>query len=809
MSLRDNIEKLFPQNLKIMFLNFLTIAWRNLLRNKIYVIINTLGIGISLACCLTAYLLIAYNIEFNNYFDDKGVESIVKVVQHLKQNDGEEYKELMTPIVMGPFVQHEVSGVEKYSRYTSTTGALSSREDVFYETITFADANFFEMFNIGLTRGSYENFKKKNAIFLSEDMAGKYFADKEAVGEIMRIKFGDKLYEAEVGGVLNDIPLNTSFTIKVLLRMETFLDLTKTSVDDWESNNEVSLLLGLSDVNQKKEIEKELSRYSNLRNDKLKSGKSIGFQLIPFDQSISKDEIRRSDIRLPIPGIALFIFSALGGIILLIACFNLTNTTMALTGKRIKEIGVRKVIGSSRWQIINQFLLEMLITIALAIVVGFLMAQIIVPKFAEMWQLQYGLKDLDGINIVITMMLLLLVSAILAGIYPALANSRFSPMVLFRGRSNIKGTNPVTRTLLVFQFSLSVIMLCAGIIFTQNMNYQSQLDFGYDKDSIIKVSINGQQVYERLKNAIADNPQIQNIAAARNHIGPYSSVYRQAKIDTTSVNIDTYSIGDNYFKTLGMQLVAGRDFEEGSLSDMESAVIVDLNFVKNHRLIEPFDTRITFNNKVYQVVGIVNNHLSDLKSLIDDEHIYLMTQPENYTSLILHTNKENRLAVERFVEGKWKNLFPGEPFQSEFQEDLLYQESNEYNANLKNIFLFLTILGSLLSASGIYALANLNAQRRSKEIGVRKVLGASISNIIKLINREFIIILIVALVIGCFTSYLFIEELLKSLYAQYMPMNVLSIVLGGLMILTVGVLTTSGTIYKSANTNPVDTLKEQ
>jgi putative ABC transport system permease protein len=792
-----------------MLLNFLIIAWRNLFRNKVYVIINTLGMGISLACCLSAYLLIAYNVEFNSYFDGKDVENVVKVVHHLKQDGGKEYKELMTPVVMAPFAAQEISGIENYSRYTSLQGAISNGEDVFYETINFADADFFEIFDIGLSQGAYENFKKKNTIFLSENMADKYFLDDVAVGKTMLVNFGDKHYEVVVGGVLNDIPLNTSFTIKALLRMETFLALTETNVDNWGSGNNVSLLLKLSDINQKQDIEKQILRYSKLSNEKRVNDKSLGFELIPFNETISRDEIRQSDLRLPIPNMALIVFSSLGGIILLIACFNLTNTTMALTSRRLKEIGVRKVIGSSRGQIILQFLLEMLFTIFLAVIVSFLLAQVIVPKFAEMWQLQYGLEDLNGTNIIAAMMALLFVSAILAGIYPALFNSKFSPIVLFKGNSGVKGTNPLTHLLLVFQFSLSVIMLCGGIIFIQNMAYQEELDFGYDKENIIKVAVNGQQTYEQLKNAIATNPQIQHIAAATDHIGPYSSHYRPVKIDTTSTNTASYTVSANYFRTLGMQVVEGRDFEEGSYSDMESAIIVDLNFIENHSLTKPFDARIKLDTKEYHIVGVVNNHLSGLKSLTDDEHIYLMAQPENYTSLILYTNKDNRGQVRKYIEEKWDNLFPNEPFQADFQEDLLYQESNGYNVNLKNIFLFLTILGSLLSASGIYALASLNTQRRSKEIAVRKVLGASVVNIIQMINMEFVVILLVALMLGSVASYVVIEELLKSLYAQYMPINILSIAIGGLIILTIGILTTSGTIYKSANANPVDTLKEQ
>ncbi|MGD1959435.1 MAG: ABC transporter permease [Fulvivirga sp.] len=789
-------------------MNFLRVAFRNLLRNKVYVAINTMGMGIAMACCLTAYLLIAFNIEFNSYFQEDKVKNLVKVVHHQIEEDGTQFKELMTPAVMAPLAAEEISSIEKYSRYTSAQVALSVESEAFYETVRFADADFFEMVDISLLKGSYENFKSQNTIFLTEDIATKYFANEEPVGRVMRAKFGEQLHEVIVGGVIKDLPLNTSFNIDVLMRVETLLDVNHVAINDWAKNYNVSLLFEVSDINQINSIEKQMDKYVDLHNQKVSGTRSSRYQLIPFHQKISRDDVRQSDLRLPIPAIALFIFAALGGIILLIACFNLTNTTMALTGKRLKEIGVRKVIGSSRWQIITQFLMEMVVTICLAVIVSFLLAQLMIPEFAAMWSLDYGLEDLNGTNIIITMVGLLFVSAILAGIYPALFNSKFSPVILFRSKSGVKGTTGLTRVLLVFQFSLSVIMLCGGIILSQNMSFQKEIDFGYDYKNLIKLKIGGRQTFDRLSNSISNNSKITGIAVASNHIGPYNSYYRKVQLDTMKITSDSYRVGANYFETLGMRLLEGRNFEAGSLSDMESSVIVDQNFIKKYSLTDPIGAVLKMNDVSYQIIGVVSNHLSSLKDLRNEHYMYLMARPAQYSWMTLRTHPDNREEISEIVGKKWKKLFPDTPYQAELQEDILFKESNEFNQNLKNIFIFLTILGSLLSASGIYALANLNAQKRRKEIGVRKVLGASIANIVRLVNKEFMILLLISLLLGTLASYVFIEELLKSLYAQYQPVNVLSVVIGGLIILMVGLLTTSGTIYKAASANPVNTLKE-
>lgn len=764
--------------------------------------------GIAMACCLTAYLLIAFNIEFNSYFEKDDVKDLVKVVHHQAEDDGSQFKELMTPAVMAPLAAEEVASIEKFSRYTSTNLALSASDEAFYETVRFADADFFQMIDIGLISGAHENFQDPNSIFLTEKVAKKFFADEEPVGQIMQAKFGEELRELIVGGIIENMPLNNSFNIQVLMRMETLLEAQKIESQDWNKAFDVSLIFELSDINQIPQVEKQLDRYVDLYNSHNKGIRSNKYELIPFHKKVSRQDVRQSDLRLPIPAIALYIFAALGGVILLIACFNLTNTTLALTGRRLKEIGVRKVIGSSRWQIVYQFLLEMIVTILLALMVSYVLVLFMIPEFAAMWRLDYGLEDLNGTNIILTMVGLLFISAILAGIYPALFNSRFSPIALFRSSAGIKGTNGLTRILLVFQFSLSVIMLCGGIILSQNMTFQKQIDFGYDHKSILSVNISGEQAYNRLNQSISNHPKVNEVSAATNPIGPYSSRYTNAQMDTLSLSIEYYSVGANYFETVGLKLISGRHFEHGSIADAESYIMVDENFVSRYLTSAPLGTVLKVKDKNYQVIGVVSNHLSGLKDHTNSPYVYFMSKPEYYSRMVINTDSENRAEVKRAIEVEWKKLFPNAPFQADLQEDILYSESEEATGNLRVIFIFLTILGSLLSASGIYALANLNAQKRSKEIGVRKVLGASVRNIIRLVNREFVIILLISLITGALASFVIIEELMKSLYAQYQSVKLTDVIIGGMAILIIGLIATTATIYKSAIKNPVTTLRE-
>jgi putative ABC transport system permease protein len=791
-----------------MLKNFFKVAVRNLLKNKTYVLINTLGMGIAMACCMTAYLLIAYNIEFDSYFKSEDVENTVKVLHHFETGAGEKDKSLVCPIVMGPLAAEEISGIEDFSRFCNNDGIVTYQDNSFYENIRFADASFFKLFDLQLMSGSNKNFENVQSIFLSPSLAKKYFGTKDPTGEAMTVNINGKKYEAVVGGVFEKLPLNISFNIDALMRIENYLDAYSIEPGNWEGNQSSSLLFKLTDINQRDAIAHQLSKYAALNNKKQKEAHTTSFELIPFTTPIINGQVSRSDLRLPIPTIALFIFSALGFIILLIACFNLTNTTMALTGKRLKEIGVRKVVGSHRNQIAFQFLLEMVITISLAILAGLLMAQIIVPQFASMWQLQYGLSDLNGLNLIVALIILLFCAATLAGIYPALFNSKFSPLTLLKGGQQIKGTTPLTNTLLIFQFSLSVIVFIAGIVFTQNATFQKNMPLGYDKENLLTISVAGEQGYNRLKNSVERNPKIELISGAKNHIGPYSADWETVKIDTMLFETNIYNVGVNYFQTIGLPFVSGRDFREGQM-DYESGVVVDENFVANHNIVEPIGAKINYNDKPYQIIGIVKNHLSGLKQKKNSEHVYTLCSPADYSVMVLKTNPTDRLEVISQVEEEWKKLFPGMPFQSHVQEDVIYEEAGGYNTNLRQILLFLTILGCVLSASGIYALASLNVQKKTKEIGVRKVLGASVSSIIRLLNKDFAIILTLGAVLGGAGGYLLTSALMNSLYAQHIEVGMATVILCGLVIFIVGISTTTRTIFKTAMTNPTETLRNE
>jgi putative ABC transport system permease protein len=793
-----------------MFKNYMHVALRSLLKNKSYVIINTLGLGIALACCITAYLLLAYNIEFDNFHDSQKVSGIFKLHTLSKEKDGRIVRDVQAPIVMAPIAIQEIAGIEQYARFLYGGGALRYKDKAFNEGIAFTDSTFFDLFDYPLVAGSYKFFKDKNSIFLSEELAKKYFDDEDPIGKIMVLNaVNDSQIEMLVGGVIKKFPINNTFTFNALMRIENFMDINKIGNDDWSDWRNPTTFLKLTSPENAAQISKEFDRYIPNRN-KLRTDIVVdSYELVPFKSNFNEDDIRYNWINHRISIVPLVVFTSMAALILLIACFNLTNTSIAMTAGRLKEVGVRKSVGAARGQIIAQFLLETALTISMSLGVGLLLTQMIVPAFTNMWRLPYSLTDLDGVNLFTALIILVFIASLLAGIYPALFSSRLKPTMLLKGGIKIKGTNGLTRTLVALQFALSVIVLISGVVFIQNAKYQDQIKFGYDMNMITTVRLQGERDFETMKNAIAGNPKILSVGVSDGNIG--SNTYQTPiLIDTSQYDVQALGVGKNYFETMGLRLSQGRTFNLENASDQEEGVIVNQAFLEKTGLKDPIDKVITLHDNKRRILGVIENHVDNLFRSRDPEPFVFYPAGKNqYITLVVRTEHRDQVEIQKYLEKTWKEVFPGRPFDSQLQDDLVLQGSRRLNANLEKIFLFITVLGGLLSTSGIFALASLNIAKRTKEIGIRKVLGATIGNILGNMNKEFVIVLSIASVLGAAAGYFLTDALLSNIYAYRITIGIVPVVSCALIIFGIGIFTTSATILRAAQSNPVDTLRSE
>lgn len=793
-----------------MIRNYLLVALRTLRKNKSYIAINTLGLGVSLACCITAYLLLAFNIEFDSFHDDDKVSHVFKVHTLSTGKDGSVIRDVQAPLIMAPMCAEEIAGISRYTRFLSGGGAMRYEDNAFNENITFTDSTFFDLFDYPLISGNHKSFKDKNSIFLSEKLATKYFGKADPIGKLMVINFvNDVEVEVLVGGVFKRFPVNGTFNFDAMMRMEHFIDLHKIKVDDWSDWRNPTTFFELSSPENAEMVGKQMAKYIPARNKARTDMVVDAFHLEPFKDKYDDEETRYAWVNHRINIVPLLIFTSMAGLILLIACFNLTNTSIATTAKRLKEVGVRKSVGAGGGQIAMQFMLETLITLILSLLVGLLMAQFIVPEFTDMWRLPYGLRDLDGVNMFIALIIMVFLAALLAGMYPALFSSKFKAVALLKGNVKISGTNGLTRTLVATQFALSVIVLIGGVVFIQNSIYQERIKFGYDKDMIITVSLQGERDFDVMEKAIASNPKVLSVGVSDGNIGA-NTYQTPVEVDTGRYDVQALGVGKNYLETMGLKLTEGRTFNLENASDQSEGVLVNTAFVEKTGLINPLDKVVVLHGVRRRILGVVDNHVDNLFRSKDYEpFIFYPAAKNQYVTLLVKTEQVDLADMKKYLEATWKEVFPTRPFESQFQEDLVLRGSRETNANLEKIFLFITILGGLLSASGIFALASLNIAKRTKEIGIRKALGASVSNVVRLLNKEFVIVLATAALLGSVSGYFLTDAMLAEIYAYRIPVGIGSVVLCAVTIFGIGILTTSITILTAAKANPVDTLRNE
>jgi ABC-type antimicrobial peptide transport system permease subunit len=363
--------------------------------------------------------------------------------------------------------------------------------------------------------------------------------------------------------------------------------------------------------------------------------------------------------------------------------------------------------------------------------------------------------------------------------------------------------------LVTLQFALSVIVLIGGVIFVQNAKFQEALKFGYDKEMVITVNIQSEKEFEVMENVISSNSKIVGVSVSEHNIGQ-SSDQSTVQVGVSEYPAQLIGIGKNYFETMGLKLHEGRLLNVANASDQKEAVIVNRAFVDKVGMKDPLNKVVTVKRTKRHIVGVIENHVEDIFiTKAPEPFVFYAAESSDYKMMQVKAEAKDLADTRKYLEDKWRKMFPNKAFDSQYQEEIVLGDARMLNGSFKSIFLFLTVLGGLLSVSGIFSLASLNIARRTKEIGIRKALGATATNVIALLNKEFVVILTLAAIVGSVGGFYLVQTLLSMFNMQHVSVGIFPVVLCGLLIFTVGIFTTSVTILKAASTNPVDTLRSE
>ena len=692
-----------------MFKNYFKMAWRSLLRDKLSAVINIVGLSLAVGCGLVAFSLVDHQYTMDDFHQN--AESVF-VVQNIINRDGRLLHWGDGPFPMAPALKADFPQVKAAARARYRRGVVRYGDKVFNERIIFADPDYLEILTFPLKWGDANPLETPNAVVLSEEIAIKYFGHTNPVGEQIALTFENQRTESFfVQGVAKNFPLKSSFTFTILVPFEA--QFTAGVVPEEERSNwerfTTATFVQLHDARDLAVLESGMDKYINLQNAVSKDWPAHAFHFEPLTTLAQNSFDKRSNFARGAHPAGLITISLIALILIALACFNYVNIAVVSATRRLKEIGIRKVVGSNRGQLVRQFLSENLLICMIALIAGGVLAEFIfLPGFNQ-------LLAVDGVTLELEyltnpalwgfFLILLILTGLGSGAYPAFYISAFKPVNIFRDKLQFGRKNRFMRILLACQFAFSFIAIFAGIVMTQNAQYQKTLDWGYDQAQTIVVPLQGEK-FATLKNEVSQNPDVIQIAGSLMHVGR-ASILKVVKHIDKQYEINTIGAGFNYLETLGLRLKNGRFFNREFGTDAQEALIVNETFVKRLGWESALNQRVEVDSVMYSVVGVVEDfHQDDFYEEIPPM-MFRITPEENFRFLSARIQAGRAMETEVFIEETWRRLFPDQPYQAFFQDSLFEGFFREITGHMQ-IMMFTAALGLILSCMGLFGLVSLS-----------------------------------------------------------------------------------------------------
>jgi putative ABC transport system permease protein len=792
-----------------MFKNYFKIAVRNLTRNKVFSLINIAGLSLGLTCCMLIVLYTKDEASFDRFQENKDQLYRIKVTM----SDPRETRTIgSTNAIHGPTFKEEIPEIKEIVRAQTNAFVTKKGNELLYEDVLFADDNFFSVFSMPLLSGDPKTvLSDLHSIVLSEKLANKYFNTTDAVGRSIELKIDTTFESFIVSGVARQSPQNSSVQFDAVLPFK-FQEARGWTDKEWLGFYMNTFVLLNDKADYHAVVPKINAVFASKSADEIGRIKDfnqkIAFDLQPFLDVHLDSELNdmRNGLGKGSSPIYSYILSGIAIFILLIACINFVNLTVARSLKRAKEIGVRKVIGSQRKQLVVQFLGESFLLSFIAFSLAVLLTQLVLPTFNELANKQLALSYLLDSGLVSGYIALFFVTGFVAGFYPALVLSGFSPVQTLYNRTRLGGKNYLTKGLVVFQFALSVCLVIGTIVIYSQFNYLTDKDLGYNDKNLFSFSLGrggaGEKMLDVIKNELGTVPGIASVAAWN---GNYNGTV--AKVDGNEIGFGYIGVDDDFLSTLQIPIAKGRNFSKTFPSDPTQSVVVNEAFVKKAGWKDPVGKVIDFEwkNQKMNVIGVIKNyHYASLKDTIKP---LILTQDPGYGRGTIYAKLDTKdiPATIKAIETIFRKHIKFLPFEYKF-EDATNLKRYEREAKWKEMITLAALLSIFVSCIGLFGLATFNAEMRVKEIGIRKVLGASVASITALLSADFIKLVLVAIVIAMPLAYYAVHIWLEN-FPYRIEISWLYFAFAGFLAIGVAILTVGYQSIKTAMLNPVRSLK--
>jgi len=807
--------------------NYFKVAVRNIQKRKLYSFINAFGLSIGIAFCMLIYLFIQDEKSFDQFHENRAdiyriEEKSFDTWQHDSADPYRKSAWIQTGVKQA--LKDELPEVIKATRYNHGEKAVVHfGEKVFTESLAYVDDDFFTMFSFKLLKGNPDKlFKNKSDVVITPSIAQKYFGDEDPMGKTIQIDL-EKETSFIVAGVIESHPANSSLQYDILLPQENRWGYER-NLAQWGNFNTPTFVQLRSDadlVSFKANLDKLTDKYMS---DNLKKWREEATVPIPAEAKMMEyqftrlpdwhlkteidwDKVSDPKYSMILGGIAL--------LILLIACINYVSLALTTSASRRIEVGIRKVVGAQRNQLMYQFGFESLLLAFISMCIGIGLVILFLPSFNQFTSKDIELTSMNLLQMTMTSTVLMIVVGLVAGSYPSLFLSRFKPALVLKGGFTSRLQAGFTKPLVVLQFALSAFLIISSVIMYRQMNYITTKNLGYNKDQIMVIpthsgwNIEADRLVQRFRDRAQQEPLIESIAGTSSSFNQGYSRYGY-KIKDEQKSAYVYAADPYYIPTMQIELVQGRNFD-ASIANDSSGVIVNESLVRDMKWTDPLNEYLNWKEDSVglgsPVIGVVKDyHFLSLER--DFEPMFLSMNKSNVgyltTMLVKVSSADLPAAVEK-VKSIWKELNPNKPFDYSFLDEDVAKQYASYQRWM-SIMGLSTGFAILISCLGLFGLSGINAVNRTKEIGIRKVMGAELSNIFVLLNRQYIWLSLMAYALAIPFSWYIMNKWLSDFQFKITmgwDLFMISVLVG----LTIALLTVSYHTIKAAFINPAETLK--
>ncbi len=796
----------------MMFRNYLMIAFRNMQRQKVFSLINILGLSLALMVCLWIFLFIKDEFSFDRFHKNRdSIYSVFKTDHHF-----ENQRRLFEPNI-GPALKNQFPGMKYSVRLTQRDVVARYKDRMFAEQCQYVDQDFFRMFSFDMIQGEAATaLEKESAVVLTEGLAGKYFGRENPIGKILTITIGQVQKDFVVSGIAADVPSNSFVQFKMLMNINELVKIY--GPPEWGSRN---WTLAFTFIQLEKGISPQvieaglpaffkqhfgpLIAERKSRGSWNEDGPTITLRL----QSLKDIHFHSQGIEGPGENQASksYILGGIGLLILFIACVNFTNLSIGRASTRTVEIGMRKILGAKRKSLIQQFWSESTLIVFIAMGLGLTAAILLLPLFNRLASkniLESEVLILPNLALFAAFTALL---GVLAGIYPGMVLSRIPPACIFRRSLRFGGKTFLTRLLVMVQFSVSVFLVIATLVLSKQLNYILTKDLGYDREGVVVINtferrdykIN-HQIFTVFRTEAEGLPHIKEISGC---VFPLSSEIGSGKLTFNDKRLDFNftSVHYNFFNTMGIKIIAGGDFPLQYPPDSQPIIVTE-SFVKAYEIENPVGTLIDEGTKI---IGVVEDiHFWNLKEDIKPT-IILLDRRVGPRSLLVRIDTSDMGRAIGSLENIWKKAQPNKPFDYSFEDDIFlskYAEERRWNG----IVFFSSFFAILISCMGLFGITALAISRRVKEIGIRRILGAPVFNICRFLASEYLILVAASNLIAWPLGYYVMSKWLNG-YAYRTHLDAGIFLLTGALTVIISMGTIGFWVFKAASADPVQSLR--